>query len=102
ADLPGIIVLRPGLITLFAAGGNGVAPPQMLTGLGVPAVDKTANAELSAGNAGHQHTVRNQRRNRERKAILHSAAFDFHSALPCLASFAKAWASSVVRKTLPL
>src|SRR5262249_30654579 len=69
-DLPGIVVLRPGLVALFAAGGDGVAPPQMLAGLGVPAVDEAANAELGAGNAGHQHAVRDQRRNRERKALL--------------------------------
>src|SRR5262249_57790052 len=36
------------------------------------------------------------------KPSFHSAAFDFHSSLPSLPSYAMTCASSVVRKTLPL
>src|SRR5262249_7606629 len=36
------------------------------------------------------------------KPSRHSAPFDFHRSLPCMASYAITWASSVVRKTLPL
>src|SRR5262249_36084893 len=69
ADLPGIVVLRPGLVALFGAGGDGISPPQMLASLSVPAVDEATNAKLGAGNASHQHAVHNQRRNRKRKAL---------------------------------
>src|SRR5437016_4222336 len=41
----------------------------MLASLGVPAVDEATNAELSAGNAGNQHAVRDQQRNGERVAL---------------------------------
>src|SRR5262249_56812770 len=69
AALPGIVVLRPGLVALFGAGGDGISPPQMLASLSVPAVDEATNAKLGAGNASHQHAVHNQRRNRKRKAL---------------------------------
>src|SRR5262249_57873695 len=70
ANLPGVVVLRPGLVALLAARRDGVAPPQMLPGLGVPAVDEAADAKLGAGNAGDQYAVRYQRSDGERKAIL--------------------------------
>src|SRR5262249_50987032 len=70
ADLPGIAVLRPGFVALLAAGGDRVAPPQMRAGLGVPAVDEAANAELGAGDAGDQHAVGDERRDGERIAVL--------------------------------
>ena len=64
ADLPRIGVLRPGLVALLAARRNGVAAPQLLAGLGVPAVDEAADAELGARDAGDQHAVGDQRRDR--------------------------------------
>ena len=70
ADLPGIVVLRPGLVALLAARGNRVAAPQLLAGLGVPAVDEAADAELGARYAGDQHAVGDLRRHRHRIAVL--------------------------------
>ena len=70
AHLPGIVVLRPGLVALLAAGRDGVLAPELLAGRGVVAIDEAAHAELGAGIADHQHAVRNQRRERQRNAIL--------------------------------
>src|SRR5215216_2228024 len=57
ADLPGVGVLRPGFVSRFAPRGDGVAAPQVLSAFRVPAVDKTADAELGAGNAGDEYAV---------------------------------------------
>src|SRR5207244_5980637 len=58
------------VVTHFAVAGNGITPPQMLPDLPDPAVYEATNTEFSAGNAGHQHAVRNQRCNGKRKALL--------------------------------
>src|SRR6185295_2597762 len=46
ADLPGIAVLRPGLVAFLPARRDGVAAPQTLAGLRIDAVDEAAHAEL--------------------------------------------------------
>src|SRR5205085_12206188 len=70
ADLPGVVVLRPGVVAFLATRRDRVAAPELLAGVGIPAVDEAADAELGAGDAGHQHAVRNQPRDGERVAVL--------------------------------
>ena len=97
ADLPGVAVLRPGLVSLLAASRDRVAAPQALAGLGIDSVDEAAHAELGAGDADHQDPVGDERRERQRTPSFHSATLAFQSSLPSLASSARTCASSVVR-----
>ena len=56
----------PGVVPLFAGARGGVAPPQFLAGLGIPAVEKAADAKLGTRDAGDQHAVGDQRRHGHR------------------------------------
>src|SRR5262245_46898849 len=56
----------------------------MLAGLEVPAVDEAAHAELSAGNAGYQHSVGNLRGQGQRETFLPLGRFRFPDLLPRL------------------
>ena len=69
-DLPGIVVLWPGVVALLAARGNRIAAPELLAAVGVIAVDEAAHAELGAGIADDQHAVGDERRERQGYAVL--------------------------------
>src|SRR5262245_38964629 len=66
ADFPGVGVLRPSLVTLLTAGRDGVAAPELLAGLRIPAVNEAANAELGARDAGDENAIGDQWRDRHR------------------------------------
>src|SRR5882672_12900516 len=70
ARFPGVVVLRPAVVALLAARGDGVTAPELLAGLRVPAVDEAAHAVLRAGDAGDQHAVGDERGDGEREAVL--------------------------------
>src|SRR2546429_3238973 len=60
---------RPGLIALLTRSGDGVAAPELLSSFRIPTVEKTADAELGAGDAGDQHAGRDLRRHCHREAL---------------------------------
>src|SRR5262245_53590160 len=64
------VVARPGFGPLLAGRRNDVVPPQLLTGLRVPAVEVAARTELRPGDAGDYDAVRHERRDRHRIALL--------------------------------
>src|SRR5262249_34445166 len=62
AVFPGVTVGRPGLVSGLAGSRNGVATPELLAGLGVPAVKEAACRRFAAGHAGDQDAVGDDRR----------------------------------------
>src|SRR5262249_9637959 len=60
----------PRVVAFLARACSGIAPPELLAGRGIPAVEETARAEFGAGAAGDQDSVRDQRCNGERVAFL--------------------------------
>src|SRR5947208_12256568 len=95
ADFPGVVVLRPGVVAFLAARRDGVAPPELLAGLGIPAVDEAADAELGAGDPGDQYAVGDLRRHGHGIAVLPFGCLGFSDLLA--GSSASTCASSVVR-----
>src|SRR5262249_12313002 len=69
AVLPGV-VLGPGLRARLARRRNGVAPPQVLSGVGIPAVEEAARGAVAAGDAADHDAVRDQRRDDAGVALL--------------------------------
>src|SRR5262249_42402495 len=63
AVFPGVRnVLWPGLGARLAQRRDGVAPPQLLPGFRIPAVEETARGAVAAGHAGDHDAVGHQRR----------------------------------------
>src|SRR5262249_62248519 len=56
-------VLGPGLGAWLAGRRYGVAAPEMLAGIGIPAVEEPARCAVAAGHPGDHNPVRHQRRN---------------------------------------
>ena len=56
----------PSVMAFFSGAGGGVTPPQMFTGLRVPAIKVAADTEFSPRDARYQHTVGHQWRCRLR------------------------------------
>src|SRR6185295_12569798 len=62
AVFPGVAVGRPGVVSGLAGPRNGVTTPELLAGLGIPAVKEAARRRFAAGHAGDQHAVGDDRR----------------------------------------
>src|SRR4029077_12584844 len=63
-------VAWPGFVARLARSWDRIGAPEMLAGLGIPAVDEPADAELAAGDPGDHYAVGNQRRHRHRIPVL--------------------------------
>ncbi len=59
---PCIAVLRPRLRSRFTRRGNRVATPQLLAGLGIPAVEESARGGFAARHPGDEHAIGDNRR----------------------------------------
>src|SRR5581483_12293452 len=55
---PGIGALGPGLRTRLAGSRNRVPPPQLLPGIGIPAVQEPARGGFAARDPRNQHAIR--------------------------------------------
>ena len=64
ADFPRVAVLRPRLRTRLAGRRNRVTAPQLLPGLRIPAVQKSARRGLAARHSGNHHAIGHDRRAR--------------------------------------
>ena len=61
ALLPGVAVLRPGLVARLARRRDGVATPQFLPGLRIPAIEEATSGELAAGHPGNHDAIGHNR-----------------------------------------
>src|SRR5262249_6736177 len=70
ASVQGRLAWLPRLVAFFAGAWNGIAPPELLAGRRIPAVEETARPEFRAGAPGDQYAVCDQRCDGERVAFL--------------------------------